>query len=108
MVIKMIKDGELVSIIKVKGKEVKLCIDDYGQCYFANYIDDDGKEQEIFFGTYCTEIMDELFYFIDSEFRDLFIKKSKGTLTKEEEERINLYYSQFDDLYGPGTKEIKL
>ena len=104
----MVKDDELISIIKIKEKEVRVGVDDYGQCYFASYIDENGEEQEVSFGTYCTEFMEDLFFFADEEFRDLFIKKTKGELNEKDKERLNLYYSQFDELYGPGVKEIKL
>ena len=104
----MVKGDELISIIKIKEKEVRVGVDDYGQCYFASYIDENGEEQEVSFGTYCTEFMEDLFFFADEEFRNLFIKKTKGELNEKDKARLDLYYSQFDGLYGSGVKEVKL
>ena len=40
------KPDEYIKTLNVGGKEIKLGLDDYGQCYFIEWVDDNGKTQE--------------------------------------------------------------
>lgn len=47
----MRKEDYFTTIV-VDGKVVPIGIDDYGQCYYFEYVDKDGQLQEMTCGTY--------------------------------------------------------
>lgn len=55
----MLKE-EYIETIRIKGKEVDVGLDDYGQCYFFEYKDDNGKLQEICCGSYNPDYKREI------------------------------------------------
>jgi len=56
---------EYVETLYIKGKKVDVGMDDYGQCYFFEYIDDDGEVQSIGCGTYNTHYLEEIYGHFD-------------------------------------------
>lgn len=52
------KQEEYVKTIVVYGKMLNVGIDDYGQQYFLEYVDDNGELQEIGCGAYNSDIED--------------------------------------------------
>lgn len=59
------KDSEYIETVTVLGKEIKIGMDDYGQCYFFEYVDDDGTTQCQCCGTYNTDYLEEVYDFFD-------------------------------------------
>lgn len=52
------KQEEYVKTIVVYGKMLNVGMDDYGQQYFLEYVDDNGELQEIGCGAYNSDIED--------------------------------------------------
>lgn len=52
------KQEEYVKTIVIYGKMLNVGIDDYGQQYFLEYVDDNGELQEIGCGAYNSDIED--------------------------------------------------
>ena len=52
------KRDEYVKTIVVYGKMLNVGMDDYGQQYFLEYVDDNGELQEIGCGAYNSDIED--------------------------------------------------
>ena len=52
------KQEEYVKTIVIYGKMINVGIDDYGQQFFLEYVDDNGELQEIGCGAYNSDIED--------------------------------------------------
>lgn len=52
------KPNEYIKTIVIYGKMINVGIDDYGQQYFLEYVDDNGELQEIGCGAYNSDIED--------------------------------------------------
>ncbi len=52
------KQEEYVKTIVIYGKMLNVGMDDYGQQYFLEYVDDNGELQEIGCGAYNSDIED--------------------------------------------------
>lgn len=52
------KQEEYVKTIVIYGKMLNVGLDDYGQQYFLEYVDDNGELQEIGCGAYNSDIED--------------------------------------------------
>lgn len=52
------KPNEYIKTIVIYGKMINVGIDDYGQQYFLEYVDDNGILQEIGCGAYNSDIED--------------------------------------------------
>ena len=60
------KQEEYVKTIVIYGKMINVGIDDYGQQFFLEYVDDNGELQEIGCGAYNSYIEDVAKTIIDS------------------------------------------
>lgn len=60
------KTSEFVKTVTYGGQVINVGLDDYGQSYFLEWIDEDGKAHIIGCGTYTTDYM----YVIESLFGD--------------------------------------
>lgn len=52
------KPNEYIKTIVIYGKMINVGIDDYGQQFFLEYVDDNGELQEIGCGAYNSDIED--------------------------------------------------
>lgn len=84
------KKEDFVKTVIIDGVKVDIGIDDYGQCYYFEYMKD-GKMIERSCGTYNTDYMEEVVYMVSERYRQLYSKEFLGTLTDEEEKEINKY-----------------
>lgn len=55
------KPEEFITSVKLGGKLINIGLDDYGQCYFVEYVEDN-EIKELGLGTYNFEYMDEVEY----------------------------------------------
>ena len=53
------KQNEYIKTIVLDGKMINIGLDDYGQCYFFEYVKD-GALKEVSCGTYCPDYMQEI------------------------------------------------
>ena len=60
------KPNEYIKTIVIYGKMINVGIDDYGQQYFLEYVDDNGQLQEVGCGAYNSDIEDVAKTIIDS------------------------------------------
>lgn len=60
------KPNEYIKTIVIYGKMINVGIDDYGQQYFLEYVDDNGELQEVGCGAYNSDIEDVAKTIIDS------------------------------------------
>ena len=85
------KKSEYVKTITIKDQEIRIGKDDYGQCYFVEWTDDEGSH-EMGLGTYNEDIMGDLLYIFDPGYCELMRKiYLDDTLTDEELERKTYY-----------------
>lgn len=69
------KKEEYVKTLNICGKEIQLGLDDYGQCYFIEWIDDEGREQSTGLGTYNFHYLEDIYYLFDPEYKNLARKE---------------------------------
>lgn len=54
------KKSEYVKTVVLGGKMINIGLDDYGQCYFFEFVDQNGELKEMSCGTYCFDYMQEI------------------------------------------------
>ena len=59
------KPEEYVETLVVNGRVVPVGMDDYGQCYFFEYVDHNGELKEMGCGTYNEHYKEEIQAFFD-------------------------------------------
>lgn len=57
-------EEEFVKDLEVCGVKIKLGIDDCGQQYFFEYIDENGETKEVSLGSYNFGYMDDIEYYV--------------------------------------------
>lgn len=85
---------EYVKTLVINGTTIKLGIDDYGQCYFAEWVGDDGELNSQSLGTYHSDYMGELYYLFEPEYARIHKKLFMGEELSEEE---NNKYEEFEN-----------
>ena len=58
-------DKEYIETLNICGRQVRVGMDDYGQCYFFEFVDDNGDVQSIGCGTYNTNYLEEIYGYFD-------------------------------------------
>ena len=95
------ESNNYIKTLIVNGKEIKLGMNDYCQCYFIEWEDDEGKIQDASLGTYNSDYMGEVYYRFDPVYKDLFRKDLYGEeLTEEDEAKFEEYQKMFAKEYG--------
>lgn len=85
------KKSEYMKTVNIKGQEICIGKDDYGRCYFAEWVDEEGLH-ETGLGTYNGDIMGDLLYIFDPDYCELMRKiYLDDTLTDEKLERKAYY-----------------
>lgn len=85
------KKSEYVKTITIKDQKICIGRDDYGQCYFVEWTDDEGFH-EMGLGAYNKYIMEDLLYIFDPDYCELMRRVYLSeTLTDEELERKAYY-----------------
>ena len=94
------KKDEYIKTLNVGGKEIKLGLDDYGQCYFIEWTDDLGLHHEMGLGTYNFNYMEDIYCMFDEEYRELSRKDLFGEyMTPEENDKWLEYKKLFEKEY---------
>ena len=93
------KPDEYIKTLNVGGKEIKLGLDDYGQCYFIEWVDDNGKTQETGLGTYNFHYMEDIYYMFDEKYKELSRKELFGDLTDKDWNELRKYEKMFEKEY---------
>lgn len=90
------KREEYVKTIVVYGKMVNVGIDDYGQCYFIEFVNDKGELQEVSCGTYNYEIEETAKAVIDHRrlCMEIYGEEEYLQMEKEREERLAKQWNQ--------------
>lgn len=95
--IKIHKDSEdFIKTLNVCGTEVGLFNDDYGQCYYIEWVED-GELREMGLGTYNFFYMESIYSLLDPVFKDLLRKELFGEPTEEEHKKYLEYQKMFDE-----------
>lgn len=90
---------EYIKTFNINGKEIKLGLDDYGQCYFIEWVDDLGNTRETGLGTYNFRYMEDIYYLFDPHYKELARKDMFGDLTDEGWDELNKYNKMFEEEY---------
>lgn len=90
---------EYIKTIRVKDLDVDLGMDDYGQSYFIEWVDDEGKH-EMGVGSYNIDYLSTILYYCDPEYKRLWEKVLLGQLlTDQEKYQWEQYQKRIDDEY---------
>lgn len=89
---------EYVTTFTINGKRADVGIDDYGQCYFLEW-EENGEKQEVSLGTYNTEIVEGVFYYLDPIYRHLQSRIYSDDLTNSEVELLTVYSQMIEEIY---------
>lgn len=91
---------DYIKTINVNGIDIELGLDDCGQCYYIEWIDENGEKNDIGLGTYNACYMEPIYYRFDPVYKSLSKKKLFGEeLTSEESELLKNYQTIFDKEY---------
>ena len=91
---------EYIKTIRVKDLDVDLGMDDYGQSYFIEWEDDEGRH-EIGVGSYNTDYLSTILYYCDPEYKRLWEKNLLGQLlTDQEKDQWEQYQKMIEDEYN--------
>ena len=92
--------NEYIKTIRVKDLDVDLGVDDYGQSYFIEWEDDEGRH-EMSVGSYNTDYLSTILYYCDPEYKRLWEKMLLGQLlTDQEKYQWEQYQKMIDDEYS--------
>ena len=91
-------ENEYVKTLNICGTEVKLGLDDYGQCYFVEW-EEDGKTRETGLGTYNSNYMEAIYYMFDPRYKELSKRGLFGELTEKDWLEYCRYHDMFDEEY---------
>ena len=96
---RMMKE-EYVKTLNVGGHEIKLGLDDYGQCYFIEWADPlTGELKETGLGTYNFNYMEDIYYLFDDRYKELVRRELFGELSDGETAEMENYRRIFDEEY---------
>ena len=88
---------EYIKTLNISGHEIKLGLDDYGQCYFIEW-EENGKIRDMGLGTYNFHYMEEIYYMFDPVFKELAKKDLYGEeMTSEEQNKWLEYKNLFNE-----------
>ena len=93
------KEDEYIKTFVIGGKEIKLGLDDYGQCYFIEWTDDLGNIQQTGLGTYNFHYMEDIYYLFDDRYKELCRIELRRELTDKEIKEMEKYYELFEKEY---------
>lgn len=98
--------NEYIKTFTINGQDIKLGLDDYGQCYFIEWEDEQNNVQTLGLGTYNFRYMEEIYYLFDPTYKDLSRKDLYGEeLTDEEKVLWKRYKDLFEEEYKTYVEE---
>lgn len=112
------KPEELLFTINAFGKEIKIGDDDYGQCYFFEYTNDDGTIYEDSCGTYNTDFLEYIYWHFDkigteismhgleafNKHTDFLVENNQTRLEKAKREGDEKWAKYIEDLFEKNIK----
>lgn len=90
---------EYIKTIEICGTKVDLGLNDYGQCYFIEWTDKNGKKQSTSLGAYNSDYLREIYYLFDNRYKELSRKELFGELNDSERAEMNHYQEIFNEEY---------
>lgn len=90
---------EYVKTFTVCGVKVDLGLDDYGQCYFIEWADENGEKQSAGLGTYNFNYMESIYSLFDKRYKELWRKWFYNEMSEEEKSEWKRYEEIFDAEY---------
>lgn len=93
------KKEDYIKTLEVCGHSVDLGLDDCGQCYYIEWIDNNGEKKETGLGTYNTHYMEEIYSLFDGRYHELIRKELFGELSDGEAAEMEHYYEIFNKEY---------
>jgi len=87
---------EYVKTLNINNQEIKLGLDDYGQCYFIEW-EENGETKDMGLGTYNFHYIEEIYYMFDPVFKELTKKNLYGDEMSPEEQNKWLEYKKIFD-----------
>ena len=98
-------EKDYVKTLVVGGKEIKLGLDDCGQCYYIEW-EQDGETKETCLGTYNFHYMEDIFHLFDDDYRNLSRKWLwSEDMTSDEQANWNEYQRIIEEEYGSIIEE---
>ena len=91
-------EDDYVKTLRIGGKEVKLGLNDAGQCYYLEW-EEDGETKEMGLGAYNFHYMEEAYYLFDERYKELSKKDLFGELSDAEWLEYCRYHDMFDKEY---------
>lgn len=92
---------EYFKSIFINNKEIKLGIDDYGQCFFIEFINDNNEIETISLGTYNLNYMEEIYSIFDKTYITLLEKKFLNKpFSKRDKKKWEEYEKLFKEEYN--------
>lgn len=91
------KKDEYVTTLNICGKEIKLGLDDCGQCYFVEWLEN-GETKSMGLGTYNFHYMSDIYYMFDPVYKELSKKDFRNQLVPEEKKQFDEYKKLFSEL----------
>ena len=92
--------SQYIKTLTICGHDIDLGLDDYGQCYFIEWIDENGDKKDTGLGTYNFHYMESIYHMFDPVYKELSRKKLYGEeLTEEEKVLCKRYQDLFKEEY---------
>lgn len=91
--------NEYIKTLNVGGYRINLSLDDYGQCYFIEWVDKDGKKKSTGLGAYNTHYMEDIYYMFDERYKELSRKEMFGQISTSEWLELEKYEKLFEEEY---------
>lgn len=82
---------DYIRTLHINGNDIDLGIDDYGQCYYIEYKDEDGNLQEVGLGSYNLYYMYDIYAMFDPRYNELSRKEASYSLTPKEQKELDKY-----------------
>ena len=90
---------EYVKTIEICGNKIDLGLDDYGQCYFIEWIDKNGEKKSTGLGTYNFHYLEAIYALFDKKYKELWRKWFYNEMNEEEKTEWKRYEEIFDAEY---------
>ena len=91
---------EYVKTFMICGVKVELGLDDYGQCYFIEWIDKNGEKKSTGLGTYNFHYLEAIYALFDKKYKELWRKWFySDEMSEEEKTEWKRYEETFDAEY---------
>lgn len=91
--------SDYVKTLYVGGKEIKLGMDDPGQCYYIEW-EENGETKEMGLGTYNFHYLESIYYLFDPIYKELSKLNLFDRLTEENKEVFEKYQKMFREEYN--------